>query len=223
MPPNNQNAPTSLKQRALLLQTLTSNLKSSFYPADPLHKSQIAWLALTWKTKTTVRRRKGRDKRPRSQKDNAKPPKNAKRRNASTPKYANVCLAPHSHLETLQPLAHLPLALEGTGLRAEGTEAEEAATIRQETASPILLPTSHPREPFTSQTSSSIPAMNKDRRTYPAQDLLLPETNSLSVNLEVPKDVVDSVLLLAAPDQDHELALASLCDTSKITTVMALL
>jgi len=123
-------------------------------------------------------------------------------------KYVNACLALRSHPETLRPLARLPL--EETELRAEATEVEVAVTLPREIASPTLLPTSHLRGPYTNQLNSSIPAMNNDRRALPARDPLFPETHSLSANPEVPKGVVDSALLLAAPDQAHELALASL-------------
>lgn len=122
------------------------------------------------------------------------------------PKYVNACLVLRSHPETLRPLARPPL--EETELRAEATEVEVAATLLQETARPILLPTSHLRGPFTNQPNCSIPAMNKDRRALSAQDPLLPETNSLSANPEALKGVVDSASLLAVPDQVHELALA---------------
>lgn len=223
MPLSSLNVPISSKQRALLPPTPTSSLKSSFCPADPPHKSQTAWLALIWKTKMIVKRKRERDKRPRLPKDNARLPRSAKRKNANTLKYANACLALLSHLETHQPLVPLPLALEGTGLRAEEIEAEEAVTVPRETASPTLLPTSHLRVPSTSQTNSSILAMNRDRRALQAQDLPLPETSSLSANPEVLKDVVASDSLLAAPDRVHELALPSLCDMSRITVVMELL
>jgi hypothetical protein len=221
MPPNNPNVHTSLKPRAPLPSTLASNHKSSFCPADPFHKSQIAWLALIWKTKTTAKRRRGRDKKLHSQRDSARLPRSAKRRNANTLKCANVCLVLHSHQETHRPLAHHPL--EETELRAEETEVEEAATVPRETVSPILLPTSHPRGPSISQTNFSIPHTNRDRQASLAQGLLLSETNSLSVSLEVLKDVVVSVSLLVARSQALELALASVRDMSRTITPKALL
>ena len=221
MPPNNPNVPTSSKPRAPLLSTPTSNPKSSFCPADPFHRSQIAWLALIWKTKTTAKRRRERDRRPRSPKDNARLLRSAERKNANTPKCANVCLVLHSHQETHRPLAHRPL--EETELRAEVIEVEEAATVPRETANPTLLPTSPLRAPSTSQTNFSIPPTNSDRQASLAQGLLLPETKSLSVSLEVLKDVVVLVSLLTAPGQVLELALASPRDMSRTIIPKALL
>lgn len=221
MPPNNPNVPTSLKPRAPLLSTPTSNLKSSFCPADPFHKSQIAWLASIWKTKTTVKRRRERDKKLRLLKDNARLPRSVKRRNANTLKCANVCLVLHNHQETHRPLAHHPL--EETELRAEVTEVEEVVPVLRETANPTLLPTSPLRGPSISQTNFSIPPTNRDRQASLAQGLLLPETNSLSVSLEVLKDVVALVSLLVARSQALELALASLRDMPRTIISKALL
>lgn len=149
-----------------------------------------------------ARKRRERDKRLRLPRDSAKLLRSARKRNVNTLKSANVYLAPQIHREIRQLLALLPL--EGTGLRAGVIEVEEAATVPQETASPILPPTSHLPGLSINQTSFLIPPTSKSRVVLLAQDLLPLETSSLSVSLEVLKDVVASALLLVAANRVHE-------------------
>jgi hypothetical protein len=150
-----------------------------------------------------VRKRRERDRRLHLLRDSAKLLKSARKRNVNMLKYANVCLAPQIHQEIHPPLALLPL--EGTGRRAEATEAEEAATLLREIASPTPPPTSHLPGLSINPISFSIPPTNRSHGVLLAQDLLLPETSSLFVSLEVLKDVAASALLLVAPDRVHEL------------------
>lgn len=118
-------------------------------------------------------------------------------------KYANVFSDLQIHQEIHPPLAHPPR--EGTGLRAEVTEAEVAATVPQGTVNPTLPPISHLPGLSISQTSFSIPPMNRNRGVLLAQDLLLPEMSSLSVSLEALRDVAALASLLVVPDRVHEL------------------
>lgn len=149
-----------------------------------------------------AKKRRERGRKPHLLRDSAKLLKSAGRRNENTLKYANACSDPQIHQEIHPPLAHLQQ--EGTGLRAEVTEAEEVAAVLQETASPTLLPTSHQPGPSTNQTSSLIPPTIRNRGALPAQDLLLRETSSLCVSLEVLKDAAASALFLVAPDRAPE-------------------